>query len=691
MAELLLELFSEEIPARMQARAAEDLAGMLAKGLGDAGLEHGAVRQFATPRRLTVVIAELPERQADRTVERRGPRSDAPPAARDGFLKSLTPGTYTLEEREDRKGTTIFAMVQERGRSTRDVLSTLLPDLLGRLPWPKSMRWGRGETRWVRPLQSILCTLGGEVVTFGFAGLRSGKVTQGHRFMAPEPFEAPTYAAYAAGLAEARVMLDPAQRRALIEQRATELADRQGLRLKADPALLDELAGLVEWPAPLMGRIDGAFMALPQEVLVTSMREHQRYLAVEDEAGNLAPFFITVANIEARDGGAAIIAGNERVLRARLWDARFFWDQDRGHRLERGLEKLETTIFHAELGTQGERVRRLVRLAESLCDHVPGADLQTAQRAAELAKADLVTGMVGEFPELQGIMGGYYALEQGEDEAVVRALAEHYAPKGPDDRCPSAPVSVVLALADRIDQLVGFFARNIKPTGSKDPFALRRAALGLIRLVLENGLRLPLRSLIQASLFSYGRAFATIDGPAVADDLLSFLAERLKVHLRGQGVRHDHVAAVFSNSGDDDLVRLIGKVEALSAFLATDDGRNLLAGYRRAANIVAIEEKKDQARFDHAPDASLAKDPTERALHEALQKAEPAIAAALAREDFAGAMEVLARLRRPIDTFFDGVMVNVPDPAVRANRLRLLNAISSGLGRIADFSLVEEV
>ncbi|SNB60771.1 glycyl-tRNA synthetase beta chain [Arboricoccus pini] len=690
MADLLLELFSEEIPARMQMRAAQDLAELLGQALTEAGLAPaGEIRHYATPRRLTVFVPGLPERQANRSIERKGPRADAPAAAREGFLRSLPAGAFTIEERADKKGgATLFALVQEQGRATRDFLSSLLPELLGRLPWPKSMRWGKGETRWVRPLHAILCTLAGETITFGFAGLRSGPTTRGHRFMAPDVLELRTFETYVPTLRAAKVMLDPAERREVIEQRSKALAVGQGLRLKHDPGLLDELAGLVEWPVPLLGRIDSTFMQLPQEVLVTSMREHQRYLAVEDDQGNLAPFFITVANIEARDGGAAIIAGNERVLRARLWDASFFWEQDRTRRLEQGLSRLENTVFHAELGSQGERVRRLTRLVEALCDHVPGADLALAQRAAQLAKADLVSGMVGEFPELQGIMGGYYALEQGESEPVVRAIAEHYLPKGPEDACPTAPVSVVLALADRLDQLVGFFARGIKPTGSKDPFALRRAALGVIRLVLENGLRLPLRSVIQASLFGYGRQLETVDGKALEEDLLGFFADRLKVHLRNEGVRHDLLTAVFAGSADDDLVRLITKVKALQAFLDTDDGRNLLAGYRRAANIVSIEEKKDKRRFADVPNAELAREPAERRLIESLAAAKLSIERAEALEDFNAAMATVAGLRQPIDNFFQAVMVNVPDPPVRENRLRLLAAIRASLGRIADFSVI---
>jgi glycyl-tRNA synthetase beta chain len=699
--ELLLELLSEEIPARMQDRAAADLAVTLGTSLREAQLAfEEPIAAYATPRRLTVVVRGLPERQQDRKVERKGPRTDAPEAARQGFLRSLEGQSYRLEEREEKKGKALFAVIEERGRKTPEVLAEALPEILARFPWPKSMRWGSGEARWVRPLHGILCLFDEAVVPFAFAGVESGAETRGHRFMAPEPFVVRDFADYRGKLRGARVMLDGEERKRLIRERAEALAAEQGQRLRTDEGLLDELEGLAEWPVPLLGRIDESFMALPPEVLVTSMREHQRYLALEDEEGRLAPFFVSVANIEAGDGGRAIIAGNERVLRARLWDARFFWEQDLKTPLEENLAKLDDVVFYAELGSQGERVRRLAAYAHGIALLAFGRSslsapeyhrlADSAHRAALLAKADLVSGMVGEFPELQGVMGAHVATAQREPEGVALAIAEHYAPRGPDDDCPSAPLSISVALADKLDMLVGFFAKGIRPTGSKDPFALRRAALGVIRLVLENGLRIPLRQAFELALQGYGPRLAGTDRQALEADLLAFFADRLKVHLRGEGVRHDLISAVFAAGADDDLVRLIARVRALQEFMATEDGANLLAGYRRASNIVTIEERKDRRAYSEAPDPALLREPAEVELYDALERAEQAIAAALEREDFAGAMAELARLRQPIDAFFDHVLVNAPEQDLRANRLRLLNRIRGSLDVVADFALVEE-
>ncbi|MDX6749123.1 glycine--tRNA ligase subunit beta [Geminicoccaceae bacterium 1502E] len=690
MAELLLELFSEEIPARMQDRAREDLAKAVSGILAQAGLACGRVRSFATPRRLALAVDDVPERQGDRTVERRGPREDAPDAAKAGFFRSLEGTEHTIEAREEKKGRILYALIRETGRPTAAILAEGLPEILARFPWPKSMRWGEGEVRWVRPLHSILCLLGGEVVPFAFGGIESGRTTRGHRFMAPEPFDVRDFADYAGRLREARVMLDGAERRELIAGRAAELAREAGFVLQDDPALLDEVKGLAEWPVPLLGRIDQAFMSVPSEALVATMRANQKYLILRDESGALAPAFVVVSAIAADDGGAAIVAGNERVLRARLWDARFFWEQDQKQPLESRLPMLDKMIFHAELGTLGEKVERLVALTGMLLPHLPGTDRNMAERAALLAKADLVSGMVGEFPELQGIMGAHYARAQNESGQVVQAIGEHYSPKGPEDSCPSAPDSVAVALADRIDTLAGFFAKGIRPTGSKDPFALRRAALGIIRLVLENRLRLPLRAAFKAAVQGYGDRLGGVDAESIASDLLAFFADRLKVHLREQGVRHDLVSAVFAAEEDDDLVRLLARVEALGRFLETDDGRNLLAGYRRAVNIVGIEEKKDGQRHDGAPCRDLLREEEELALFDGLDRAEPAIAAALAREDFGAAMGALAALRRPIDAFFEKVMVNAEAAELRANRLRLLARIRAALATIADFSMIEE-
>ena len=687
MAELLLELLSEEIPARMQDRAREDLARGLAEALTAAGIAFEApARSYATPRRLTVVITGLPLRQDDRVVERKGPRVDAPEQARAGFLRGLAGLDHTIEEREDRKSRVLFALVRETGRATADLLAELIPAVVERVPWPKSMRWGAGEFRWVRPLQSVLCVFDGAVVPFALAGIASGSETRGHRFMAPEPFAVRDFADYVARLRESKVILDGAERRALIAGRAETLAAEQGLALADDPALLDEVKGLVEWPVPLLGAIDEPFMTVPPEVLVTTMRNNQKYLALRNSDGSLARRFVLVANLEASDGGAAIVAGNERVLRARLWDARFFWDQDRKATLESRLPALARMVFHAELGSQGERVERLVALSGALVPLVPGADRTLAERAALLAKADLVTGMVGEFPELQGIMGGHYAAAQGEPPPVALAIREHYAPKGPDDSCPTAAESVVVSLADKLDTLTGFFAAGIRPTGAKDPFALRRAGLGLIRLVFENRLRLPLRPLIAAAAAGYGGRFQAFE----PRELIAFLADRLKVHLRERGVRHDLIAAVLAAGEEDDLLRLASRAEALQAFIDSEDGRNLLTAFRRAANIVAIEERKDGRRYDGHPVPGRLIEAEEEALFAAIEVAGGSIDAALAREDYGAAMAGLASLRRPLDAFFAAVMVNAAEPDLRLNRLLLLARISSSLAHVADFALIED-
>ncbi len=691
MAELLLELRSEEIPAGMQAGARHALARLLEELLREHELAFDAIHTFATPRRLVAVVDGLATRQPDRVVERRGPRVDAPVRAREGFLRSLEGRTYRLEEREDaRKGRYLVAVIEEAGRPSRAILEEALPQLLARFPWPKSMRWGAHRIRWVRPLHGILALLDGEPLRFRFGPVASGAVTCGHRFMAPASFAVRDFADYRRRLEAARVVLDPEERRRRIQHEAERRAAAEGLRLRHDPALLEELAGLVEWPVVHLGRIDAAFMDLPPEVLVTSMRSHQRYLALEDREGRLAPRFVVVADTETRDGGAAVVAGNERVLRARLWDARFFWETDRKTPLEAHLGRLEKVVFHQRLGTMAEKVARLERLAAELARHVPGADPAHAARAGRLCKADLMTGMVAEFPELQGIMGGYYARHQGEVEEVARAIAEHYSPKGPDDRCPRAPVSVALALADRLDTLVGFFAAGIRPTGSKDPFALRRAALGVIRLVLENDLRLPLRPVLGQALALYGRRFAGVETGALVEELLRFFADRLVVHLRERGVRHDRVQAVFAIVPDDDLARLLQRVAALEAFLATPEGRDLLTAYRRARNIVAIEERRDGTRYDGEVAAELLVAAEERALWEALATAEEAIAEALAREDFAAAMRALAATRATVDAFFERVRVNVDAPELRANRLRLLSRLRRVFERIADFSRIED-
>ncbi len=691
MAELLLELFSEEIPARMQARASDELKRLVTEKLKEAGLAFTRAGAFATPRRLALVVDGLPESQPDLREERRGPRVGAPDQAIQGFLRgSGLASLESCEQRDTGKGVFWFAVVEKKGGRTAEMLPRLIVEAINTLPWPKSMRVADQVFRWVRPLHGIVATFEGErldgAVDLG-AGqhLHFGSETRGHRFLAPRKFTVAGFGDYKVKLRESKVILDPAERRASIAAQAEKLAATEALTVKADDGLLDEVTGLVEWPVALMGRIDDAFMDVPPEVLTTSMRTHQKYFSLLKADGSLAPRFLVVANTEAKDGGKTIVAGNERVLRARLSDAKFFWDQDRKVKLEARVPALKEIVFHARLGTVADKIARVQALAAELAPMIPGADIDQVRSAALLAKADLTSGMVGEFPELQGVMGRYYALHEGENPDVADAIAEHYAPLGPNDRCPSAPVSVAVALADKIDTLVGFFAIDEKPTGSKDPFALRRAALGVIRLILENRLRLPLTSVFKHA----GGLYDGIAGGLKPQNLLDFFADRLKVALREKGVRHDLISAVFALGGEDDLVRLLARVEALKLFLDSDDGANLLTAYKRASNIVRIEEKKDGKAYDEAAHTALLSAGEEKALHEALTVATRESAAALAAEDFAGAMAALARLRRPVDDFFDKVTVNCDDAALRVNRLRLLSQIRTTLHGVADFSEIE--
>lgn len=685
--ELLLELFSEEIPARMQAMAAETLQKLVGDGLAKAGFSSLESRAHVTPRRLVLVIDGLPAATPDIAEERKGPRVDAPAKALEGFLGANGVTFEQCEQRETPKGTFLFVMVEKKGRPTADVLKEVIEGAMAAFPWPKSMRWSDNPARWVRPLHSILCLFGGAVVPVSFARVAAGNTTRGHRFMAPDAFAVSDFADYAAKLRDAKVMLDAAERRASIEAQVAALAAAEGLTVKPDEGLVREVMGLVEWPVCLTGRIDDEFMDVPDEVLSTSMRAHQKYFSLLQADGSLAARFVVVSNMVTADGGAQIRAGNERVLRARLSDAKFFWDQDRKVRLESRVEKLRERIFHAKLGTDHDKVDRIRALAAKIATHVPGADRALVDRAALLAKADLSTGMVGEFPELQGVIGRYYALHDGENPAVADAIAEHYSPLGPSDACPTRAVSVCVALADKIDTLVGFWGIDEKPTGSKDPFALRRAALGVIRLILENRLRLPLIDVFAEAITGYGAMF--VESRAIPASLLDFFADRLKVHLREQGVRHDLVSAVFALGGEDDLVRLLARVEALSGFLGTDEGVNLVAAYRRAANIVRIEEKKDDRSFAEAVDDAALMQDEERTLHTALEAVGHDASDALQREDFAAAMAALSRLRAPVDAFFDKVTVNADDPSLRTNRLRLLAAIGAAMGQMADFSKVE--
>ncbi|MEO5337822.1 MAG: glycine--tRNA ligase subunit beta [Magnetospirillum sp. WYHS-4] len=686
MAELLLELYSEEIPARMQARAADDLKRLVTEGLKAAGLAFAKAESHVTPRRLALAVDGLPTAQPDVREEKRGPRVDAPQNAIDGFLKSSGLTLDQCEKRDTGKGVFWFAVIEKKGGPTAAVLPAILEKAMADLPWPKSMRWGANPERWVRPLHSIVCLFDGTVAPVSFGAVRAGETTRGHRFLAPDAFTVTDFAGYKAKLRAAKVILDAGERRALILKEAERLAESRGFRLKRDEGLLDEVTGLVEWPVVLMGHIDVAFMDVPPEVLTTAMRAHQKYFSVLDQDGTLAPVFIVVANTEAAEDNRHVIAGNERVLRARLSDAKFFWDQDRKNRLESRLPALGDRIFYAGLGSMADKAKRISELAGRLCHYIDGADRTLAMRAGGLSKADLASGMVGEFPELQGIMGRYYALADSEHTEVAEAVAEHYSPLGPNDRCPTKPVSVAVALADKLDTLAGFWMIGEKPTGSKDPFALRRAALGVIRLVIENGLRLPLLQAFADARAGYAGAS---EAAAQGADLLDFFADRLKVHLKEKGVRHDLVAAVFAVGGEDDLVRLLARVEALKQFLDSDDGANLLVAFRRAANILRIEEKKDGRSYDEAADESRLAQDEEKTLFAALADTRRLSAAALEEERFAEAMAALARLRQPVDAFFDHVTVNSDDKDLRTNRLRLLSYIRSALAGVADFSRIE--
>jgi len=699
MPDLLLELFSEEIPARMQAKAADDLRRMVTDKLVAEGLVYEGAKAFATPRRLALTVHGIPARQADLKEERKGPRVGGPEAAIAGFLKAA--GLSSLDEaqiqRDPKKGDFYVALIEKPGRATLDVLAEILPVIIRTFPWPKSMRWGARSARpgalsWVRPLHAITATFGLEteepdVVKFAIDGIETGQTTFGHRFMAPQAVAVRRFEDYEAKLLEAKVVLDPERRKDTILTDAKQLAFAQGFELVEDQVLLDEVAGLVEWPVVLMGSFDQEFLSIPGEVIRATIRNNQKSFVLRDpKTEKLANKFILTSNIEASDGGKAIVAGNERVIRARLSDAKFFYETDLKTKLEDRLPKFEQIVFHEKLGTQGERIKRIERLAAEIAPLV-GADVEKTKRAAHLAKTDLLTDVVDEFPELQGLMGKYYALAQGEDASVAAASEEHYKPQGPNDRVPTDPVSVAVALADKIDTLVGFWAIDEKPTGSKDPYALRRAALGVIRLIVENKLRFPI--LKAAAAASVDRS-TKVGLDQLASDLLSFFADRLKVQLREQGARHDLVDAVFALEGQDDLLMVVRRVEALGKFLDTDDGKNLLAGTKRASNILSIEEKKDKRKFDGAPEPSLYSLAEEKALADAIDLAKVGASVAVMNEDFESAMSAMAKLRPAVDAFFDKVKVNDDDPKVRENRLTLLNEIRVATRAVADFSKIQD-
>jgi glycyl-tRNA synthetase beta chain len=761
MPDLLFELFSEEIPARMQARAAEDLRKAVTDRLVDAGLVYEGAKTFVTPRRLALAVHGVPNRQADVREEKKGPRVGAPENAIAGFLKAA--GLTSISEAKvqpDKKGDFYVAVIEKPGRAAIDVIAEILSQVIKTFPWPKSMRWGAeskepGALNWVRPLHSIVATFGPEteepdIVPLAIDGIAVGNETRGHRFMAPAPFTVRRLADYLQKLDKAKVVPDAERRRDIILTEAKQLAFAQGLELVEDEGLLAEVSGLVEWPVVLMGSFDQSFLHIPEEVIRATIRNNQKCFVLRDGAhAKLVNKFILVSNIEADDGGAAIVAGNERVIRARLSDAKFFYETDLKTHLEDRLPKFEHIVFHEKLGTQAERIARIERLAGEIAPLV-GADVEKAKRAARLCKADLLTEVVGEFPELQGLMGKYYAEEQGEDEAVAHAIEDHYSPKGPDDFVPADPASIAVALADKIDTLVGFWAIDEKPTGSKDPYALRRSALGAIRLILQNDLKLRLDVLFRLSHLVFLEQFENLmalcfksttgsfrtcpmslqtkepeanqpfwwinkarlllpkeqiefdkdifdetafayfcEEDRLAAELLSFFADRLKVQLRDQGARHDLVDAVFALEGQDDLLLIVRRVEALGKFLDSGDGKNLLAGFKRATNIIRIEEKKDKRDYTGVPDPKLYQQAEEKALAQAIGVAKSEAERAVAAEDFEAAMRAMAALRPHVDAFFDKVTVNVDDKALRENRLKLLNEIRAATRAVADFSKIE--
>jgi glycyl-tRNA synthetase beta chain len=737
MPDLLIELFSEEIPARMQARAADDLKRLVTDGLVEAGLTYASAGAFHTPRRLALTVEGLPAASKPVREERKGPRTDAPEQALEGFLRSTGLSKEQLEARDDKKGQVWFAVIEKPGRAAEEIVAEVLEGAIREFPWPKSMRWGDGTLRWVRPLHSILAILndesGARVVPLTVDGIRAGDTTEGHRFMAAGRFSVSSFEDYAAKLKRAKVILSADERAEHIWHDATQAAFAQGLTVVEDRGLLAEVAGLVEWPAVLMGEIGAAFLDLPAEVLQTSMKAHQKFFSVSDKAGRIVRF-VTVANRETADEGATILAGNQKVLSARLSDAKFFWENDlRVARTDitQWTDALGKVTFHGQLGSQQDRIKRIAALAREIAP-VVGADPDDAESAALIAKADLSSEMVFEFPELQGVMGEYYAHAAGLSDEIAAVAREHYQPLGPSDAVPSAPLSVAVALADKIDILTGFWAIDEKPTGSKDPFALRRAALGVIRLVLENGVRLHLDRFIDAQLLRHRIdvksdeerqlrhallreiarhgvfsmavravideiegdapdwiAEVTAHSPDVSDDLLAFLHDRLKVFLRDRGIRHDVIDACLAMPNADDLTLLVKRAEALQAFFGTNDGENLIQGFKRAHNILTQAQEKDGVEYSFGPDPKLAETEEETALFKALDAAEALIGRAMKTEDFASAMATLATLRKPIDAFFEAVQVNSDNQIVRRNRLNLLHRISAACLSVADLTKIE--
>ncbi|WP_322889587.1 MULTISPECIES: glycine--tRNA ligase subunit beta [unclassified Yoonia] len=755
MPDLLIELFSEEIPARMQARAADDLRKLVTDGLVEAGLTYAGAAAFATPRRLTLAIDGLTGESRSQREERKGPKVGAPDAAIDGFLRGAGITREALEIRDDKKGQTYFAVIEKPGRKAADIIAEVLDATVRNFPWPKSMRWGTGSLKWVRPLQSIICLLsdeaGAEVVPLTIDGITAGRSTRGHRFLSPDAFTVNGFDDYEAKLKRAHVILRADERAEVIWNDATQQAFASGLELVEDRGLLAEVAGLVEWPVVLLGRIDEAFLGLPPEVLQTSMKEHQKFFSVRNPKTARIERFVTVANMVTADHGATILAGNQKVLAARLSDAKFFWENDLRTVKAEGLEGmgagLANVTFHNKLGSQADRIARIAALAREIAPHV-GADPDLAEQAAKVAKADLQSEMVNEFPELQGLMGSYYARAAGLDPAVAAACQDHYSPLGPSDAVPTAPVSVAVALADKIDTLTGFWAIDEKPTGSKDPFALRRAALGVIRLVLDrpfqgmtltetfvdaafrhkydleeienlteavalhtdmigSGIQRPEHSSytewksyidsmskLESQAAEYTAIGASVNNwygrsKETASDLLAFFHDRLKVYLRDQGIRHDIIDACIAMPGNDDLTLLVKRARALAETLATDDGENLIQGFKRANNILTQAEEKDGVEYSYGADLKFAEDDAEKALFAALDAADAKIAPAMKDEDFSTAMTAMAALRGPIDAFFTAVQVNDDRQVIRRNRLNLLSRIRKICLSVADLTKIE--
>lgn len=686
MPNLLLELFSEEIPARMQAAALTELQARIGKALEEARLQPSKLEGFVTPRRLAVIAHDLPAAQPDLSVEKKGPNVSAPQQAIDGFCKSAGLSIDQLEKRDIKGQQVYFAVIEQKGQSTKDALTGLIEGALKDFPWPKSMRWGSAPMTWVRPLRSIICLLDHDVVPLTIGHIASGNTTRGHRFLSDATITIKQPSEYQEALKKASVIASAEERKAWIAKEANHIASEHGLVLKEDEGLLNEVTGLVEWPVILVGTFDKEFLKLPPEVPILEMRHHQKYFALLNKDGTLSNRFLITANMIARDDGNKIIAGNERVVRARLEDGKFFWEQDKKKPLAEWNNGLNDMLFHAKLGSMGEKVKRISKLAVALCAYT-GADAKKTEHAASLCKADLVTGMVGEFPELQGVMGRYYALEQKEPAEIADAIRDHYKPRGAEDSLPEGKVAITIALADKLDSVCGLFAVGERPTGSKDPFALRRSTLGIIPIILENKLRLSLREVLKIALAPFS-ANAQND---VTDELLAFASDRLKVILKNEGIRHDVIEAVFDGGKEDDLVRFVARVRAIQSFINTEDGKNLLAGYRRAVNIVEKEEKKDKVQYVGKVDSSLLAEPAEKTLHAELEKTRTDIAASLKNENYTAIMQGVAKLRPAVDAFFEGVMVNAEDRKIRENRLKLLSEMRGLLDSIANFGLIADV